>query len=221
MTSQDMEVEVEAGEGEAEIDTPFLVPVVKAKQALQINTGKLPEHVYRAALDLGLKALLNRGQTKITKEAYPDPEALKAEALKVAQQTLENMYAGKIRIVGGAKSDKVPGVVMTEARRIARTLVKEEMKRLQIKVSHVEAKEITKLANQLIGQEPWIIAQATEEVEKRGAKRIKIDVTAIPISQKKVEAAKAKKAEKVLSATQAGLVAARGRPGRPPSQPNR
>lgn len=219
MTSQDMEVEVEAGE--AEVDTPFLVPVVKAKQPLEVSTGKLPENVYRAALDLGLKALLNRGMTKITKEAYPDPEELKAEALKVAKQNLENMYAGKVRIVGGSKSDKVPGVVMTEARRIARTLVKEEMKRLQIKVSHVEAKEITKLANQLIAQEPWIIAQATEEVEKRGAKRIKIDVTSIPISQKKVEAAKAAKAAKVLSATQAGLVASRGRPGRPPAQPTR
>lgn len=216
MTMQDQEVEVE---GEAEVDTPFLVPVVKAKEAMQVNTGKLPEHVYRAVLDLGLKALLNRGMTKITKEAFPDPEELKAEALKVAKQNLENMYAGKIRMVGGAKSDKVPGVVMTEARRIARTLVKEEMKRLHIKVSHVEAKEITKLANQLIAQEPWIIAQATEEIEKRGSKRVKIDVTTIPISQKKVEAQAKKKAEKVLSATQAGMVAARGRPSGRPTQP--
>jgi hypothetical protein len=219
MTSQDTEVEVEGAD--EEVNTPFIIPVVKAKATLEIMTGKLPEHVYREALTLGLKQILNRGQTKLTKEAYPDPAQLKAAALEKAQETLEAMYAGKIRVVGGKSAgDKVPGVVMTEARRIARTLVKEEMKRTGIKVSHVEAKDITKLANALIAQEPWIVEQATEEVNKRGSKKVKIDVSSIPISRKKVEALEAKKAAKVVSATQAGMIANRGR-GRPPVQPTR
>jgi hypothetical protein len=212
------EIDVEVATVEEEVSTPFYVPVTKAKTTLEVHTGKLPEHVYRAALDLGLKALLNRGNTKFTKEAYPDPEELKAAALAKAEETLEAMYQGRIRVPGGkGSSDKVPGVVMTEARRIARALVKEEMKRTGIKVSHVEAKEITKLANALIASEPSIVEQATEEVEKRGAKRIKIDVSAIPISQKKVQALEAKKAEKAISAKQAGLVATRGRPPQRPT----
>jgi len=201
--------EVEVTEGET-----LKIPVVKGKTYLEINTGDLPIHVYREALVQGLKTLLNRGQTKITKEAYPDPEDLKAKAMEVAQDTLENMYQGKIRVMGGAaKSDKVPREVMTEARRIARNLVKEELKRSGVKVSYVESSEITKAANALLAADPDIVKQAEEEVEKRAAKKVKIDVASIPISQKKVKAAEDRKKDKTLSAAKAGKVATRGRPG--------
>jgi hypothetical protein len=102
---------------------------------------------------------------------------------------------------------------MTEARRIARNLVKEELKRSGVKVSYVESSEITKAANALLAADPDIIKQAEEEVEKRAKKKVAIDVGSIPISQKKVKAAEARKADKTLSAAKAGRVASRGRPG--------
>jgi transcriptional/translational regulatory protein YebC/TACO1 len=196
---------------EVDVNTLFKVPVVKAKGFIEVNTSELPDHVYREALMQGLKVLLNRGQTKITKEAYPEPEQLRGEAMKKAEETLESMYAGKIRIMG-AKADKVPGAVMTEARRIARNLVKEELKRSGVKVSYIEASEITKAANALIAADPDILKQAEEELEKRARTKVKIDISAIPQSKKKIAAAEAKKAEKVLSAAKTGKIATRARP---------
>lgn len=202
-----------AVEVETEPSTSLKIPVVKAKTFIEVNTGDLPEHVYREALVQGLKVLVNRGMTKLTKEAYPEPEALQAAAMEKAEETVQNMYDGKIRIMGGAKSDKVPREVMTEARRIARTLVKDELKRSGVKVSYVESSEITKAANALLADNPAIIAQATEEVEKRAKTKVKIDVGTIPISAKRKAAAEARKADKVLSAAKAGKVATRARPG--------
>jgi hypothetical protein len=194
-------------------DRVYKVPVVKAKTFLEIKSKQLPDHVYLEALQLGLKQILNRGQTKITKEAYPNAEALRNAAMEKAQETLEAMYAGKIRVVGGKAAGKVAGVVMTEARRIARGLVKEELKRAGVRISMVEPSEITKAANALIAGDPDLIKQAEEEIEKRAAKKVKVDVVSgIQISQKRVKAAEAKKAEKVLSAAKAGRVVTRARP---------
>ena len=203
----------QAEEGEGKTGEVLKIQVVKGKSFVEVEMDNLPDHVYREALVQGLKVLVNRGQTQITKASYPEAEDLKAKAMEVAEQTLENMYAGKVRIMGGAKSDKVPREIMTEARRIARNLVKEELKRSGVKVSYVESSEITKAANALLAADPDIIEQAKEEVEKRAKKKVAIDIGTIPISQKKVKAAEARKADKTLSAAKAGKVAARGRPG--------
>lgn len=206
--TEDIEVET----GEAEADTPLNIPVVKAKSTIVINTGKLPDHVFREALSLGLKQLVNRGQTTLTKEGFPDPAKLREASMEKAEATLEAMYAGKIRVVGGAKSDKVPREVQTEARRIARNLVKAQLKAAGVKISYVESSEITKAANALLAADPSILEQAKEEVENTAKKKVKIDIASIPVSQKKIKAAEAKKADKVLSAKQAGKVATRARP---------
>lgn len=204
-------VEVETEEGEVE-QILIKVPVVKGKSYLEVAPNDLPEHVYREVILQGLKVLLNRGQTKITKGAYPEPEDLKAAAMEAAETTLANMYEGKIRVTGGAKSDKIPREVMTEARRIARNLVKEELKKAGVKVSYVESSEITKAANALLATEPSIIKEAQEEVEKRAKSKIKIDIGAIPLSEKKVKAAESKRADKTVSAAKAGKIATRARP---------
>jgi hypothetical protein len=204
---------------EGEVSTTLMVPVTKAKGTIEVDTGMLPEHVYREALVQGLKVLINRGMTKLTKEAYPDADLLKAAAQEKAEETLQNMYDGKIRIMGGAKSDKVPREVMTEARRIARALVKDGLKRAHIKISYVESSEITKAANVLLADQPQILEQAREEVERRAkaSAKVTIDVKAIPISEKRKAAAEAaaaaKKADKTLSAAKAGKIATRARPG--------
>lgn len=192
------------------------VSIVKAKQTIEIETDKLPQAVYEEALAQGLKVLMNRGNTKITKTTYPKPEELQAKAMEAAHAMRENLYAGKIRIMGAKSDNKVPGVVMTEARRIARNLVKDELKRQGVKVSYVEASEITKAANALIAADPEIIKQAEDAISARNAQAEKVkaalgDIKAsVPVSEKKKAAAeKAKadnkaKANAVLSAAQAG-----------------
>lgn len=206
-------------EATEEVSTTLMVPVTKAKGTIEVDTGQLPEHVYREALVQGLKVLINRGMTKLTKEAFPDADLLKAAAQEKAEETLQNMYDGKIRIMGGAKSDKVPREVMTEARRIARALVKDGLKRAGVKISYVESSEITKAANVLLADQPAILEQAKEEVERRAkaAAKVTIDVKAIPISEKRKAAAEAsaaaRKADKTLSAAKTGKIATRARPG--------
>lgn len=200
-------------EGQEEVNTILKIPVVKGKTFIEVNTADFPIHVYKEIIIQGCKVLLNRGQTKLTKSAYPDEAKLKEAAMEAAEATLQNMYDGKIRMSGGAKSDKVPREVMTEARRIARTLVKDELKRSGVKVSYVESSEITKAANVLLADNPQILEQAKEEVEKRAAAKVKIDISKIPQSQKRIAAAEARKADKTVSAAKTGKIATRARPG--------
>lgn len=204
------EIEVEVVEEDA--DAIVNVPITKAKGTIKVDASKTPIHMHREAIRLGYKALLNRGMTKLTKESFPEPDKLREAAMEQANKNLEALYAGKLRVAGGAKSDKVPREVMTEARRIARSLIKDELKRSGVKISLVESSEITKAANALLAANPTIVEQAEEEVQKRAASKIKVDVGTIAISAKKLKAAEAKKAEKVLSQAKAGKIASRPQP---------
>lgn len=193
------------------------IPVTKGKGFVELNTGDLPDHVYKAILIEGAKHYINTKMTKIATAGLEGEElaGARAAAMKQAEANVASMVAGTIRIVGQKASGdgKVSGKVMTEARRIAKALVKEEMKRLKIKVSHVEASEITKAANALIEANPEIVtkAQAAIAAQEAEAAGIKIDVASIAISPTKVKAAEAKKAagKTTLSATQAGKPAKR------------
>ncbi len=191
------------------------IPVTKSKGTVEIDTDNIPDEVYQEALLQGLKVLVNRGMSKITKAELGDEATVKTEAQVKAEKNVEDIKAGKIKF-SGTKVKKASGAVMTEARRLARNLVKDEMKRLGIKISHVEASEITKAANALLAEDDSIVEQAKVNIAEREAKVEKtglaIDVKALvqtsPELVAKAEARKAKpKAEGQLSAKQAGMVA--------------
>jgi len=186
------------------------VACTKGKATVEIDTDKLPEEVYKEALLQGLKVLLNRGMSKITKEQHTDPEALKAEAMLKAAKNVDDLYAGKVKITGGKAKSGVSGAVMTEARRLAKNAVKDAIKRAGKKVSHVEAKEITRAANQLLTEDPSFIEKAKVNIADREAAPISDSlISSIAISPKLVEKAEARKAKDQLSAKQAGKVAVR------------
>lgn len=197
----------------------FKVPVVKGKDTIEVDTDQLPDAVFQEVVIQGLKALMNRGTTKITKATYPNADELKTAAMEKAKEQWANMVAGKIRATG-AKSDKTSGAVMTEASRIARNLVKDEMKRQKIKISMVDAKDITAKANELIAAIPDIVEQAKANLAERDTKAAAMkDALAniaggIKANPKKVAAAEAEKAKAKdqLSKTQAGQIAARKKP---------
>lgn len=193
--------------------TVFVIPIIKGKSTLEVQTDDIPLEVYSEIVLQGLKVVLNRGTSKVTKAQYPVAAELIAKALEVGAEQLAMLYAGKTKITG-VKVKKASGAVMTEARRIARGLVKDAMKEQGIKVSHVEASEITKAANALLEADPSIVEQATANLAERSKKPIAIDIKAlIQESPKLVAAAEAKKAkakrDKPLSAKQAGLAAKR------------
>lgn len=201
------------------------IPVTKAKAAMEIDTDlleTLPEEVYREIIIQGLKTLLNRGTSKITKTTYPNEEELKAAATAAAEKQLQDMKDGKIKLSAGAKSKKASGAVMTEARRLAKNLVKAAMKAKGIKVSHVDAKEITKAANAVLDdpeQGKKLIEQAEANLAERAEVAVSGDIlAAIAINPEKKAKAEKKSAEekeaRQLSKTQAGQVQPRAKGGK-------
>jgi hypothetical protein len=193
------------------------VPITKGKTTLDIDTETLPEDVYREVILQGLKVLMNRGTSKITKEFYPDSEEMKAAAVKTAEAQIEALKTGKIKFSGSSKVKKASGAVMTEARRLARNMVKDAMKEAGYKISHVEASEITKAANALLEADPSLVETAKANLEERAKKPMAIDIKSLvkesPKLVAKAEEKKAKaKASAPLSAKQAGKVTPRQKP---------
>ena len=191
----------------------ILVPVVKAKAMMEVDTDRLDEQTYTEAVKLGLKQMLNRGQTKITAAEISDEEQRKAESWSKAEETLKDIYAGKVRISGG-KAKKATGKINTEAMRIARQLVKDAMKAQGIKVSLVKAKDISAAAAELLDADPEILKEAAANVkareEKEKAISTKIDLSKIQLDPNRVKAAADKKTK--VSAKQAGMTV-KARPG--------
>jgi hypothetical protein len=155
--------------------------------------------------------------SKVTKETYPNADEMKAKAMEVAAAQVELVMTSKIKVTGGKKKSGATGAVMTEARRLAKALVKDEIKRKGLKVSHYEASEITKAANLYLESEMGakLIEKAKANLAEREAIKLGegIDLTSvISASPKLVAAAEAKKAKGgSLSAKQAGKVAKRAK----------
>jgi hypothetical protein len=190
-----------------------------------VDTSRLPDDVYREALMQGLKVIAERAMSKITKEAYPDEAERKAAIKAKAEANIQDMYDGKTKITGKAAVKKASGAVMTEAMRLARNLVKDAMKANKIKISHVKASEITSAARALIESDPSIVTKAEENLKAREAMPVKINIASLihvdPELVAKDEAKKAKdKAEKPLSAKQAGKVAPSAKKAKPQAQPS-
>jgi len=196
------------------------VPITKGKDTVTFQTDDLPEEVYGEALLLGLKELANRGMSKITKASTKDEEELKSLAMAQAEKNVEAIMAGKIRFLAKKAKTGEPAAVMTEARRLAKNLIKDAIKASGKRINAVEPKDITAAANDYLqsDQGKALIDQAKVNLEERAATPIKIDIEALGIKESpklvaKADADKAKKKAKgTLSATQAGKVKPRAKP---------
>ena len=206
------------------------IPISKGTDLfIEVDTDELmdesfPVDSFKEILFQGLKQVLNRGQSKLaSSKGLPEKEQVgnNAALLSKAEETLEAMRKGEIRVTGGKSKSKASGAVKTEAMRIARALVKDALKRDGKKVSHIAAKEITAAAKELIEGEygPEIIAQAEATIKAREAEeaKIKIDVSKVKVDPNLVAAAEKKKAEskKATQAKKAGTggPAVRQKPG--------
>ena len=194
------------------------IKVTKAGKSLEVDLQELPDEAYQFVLQKGLEALLNARMSKVlTKDLEGEKLAeAQAAALKIAEENLSNLKAGKItKARGGAKDangNKVAANVMTEARRLAKEVVKNEIRAAGMKISHVEASVITKAANELIAADPSFIETAKTNIEARSAVKSAINIAdLVHESPKLVAKAEAAKAERKtqLSAKQAGKAAPR------------
>jgi len=196
------------------------IPITKAGTAMEINTDDFNENIYAEIFAAGLKVILNARQSAIKVKDVVGDELAKAQAaaIKIAEKNLADLVSGKARKTRDASAAKVPSAVITEARRLAKEVIKNEIRAAGMKISHVDASEITKLANELIARDNSYIAQAEANISARvtvidplEAKSRLEALGGVTISAKKVEAeAEAKAARKSqLSAKQAAKVAPR------------
>lgn len=213
--------------------TIMSVPIPKAGKdasgnvtTLDVNTDTIPPEMYALAMMEGLKVLLNARMTSkagpgaVTKLSGDELVAAQGRAMKIAQENLDKLNQGtvKAKATKSAKSGE-DREVTTEARRIARELVKNEIRKAGLKPSHVAAAEITTAADAMIARDASIVAKAKENLASRADLHSEIDLSKfvdIGKAQAKDAEAKAKaakaKADKPLSSKQAGIVAKR-KPG--------
>jgi hypothetical protein len=190
------------------------IAVTKAKAAITFTKEEidaLPDEVFSEIVKLGLKEMVNRGMSKIGAAKGLEGEALQkyeASAMEIAKANVEKIKSGEILKGRKSGSLKVSGAVKTEAMRLARNLVKDELKKAGLKISHYPASEITNAAKALLEVTPEIIAQAEANLASRAQAPAKIDVTKLvkesPDLVAKAEKAKAERKTQ-LSAKQAGL----------------
>jgi hypothetical protein len=215
MTDTTVVVETEG----AAPSTILTVAVSKGRSGeIDVDTAKLAEYVYINCLKEGAKTHVNKGMSKIVKANFKTVGEFQAAVMAKAQENLKAMYAGTmvIRGSGKAKGDKVPTEVLTLARNMARAIVKGELKKKGFKVSLVKSAVITKAANLLLTQRPEIITKAAADIaaQAEATEGDDTDITAGIQEDPELRAKAAKaKADKQLSASKAGKVASRGRPG--------
>jgi hypothetical protein len=195
------------------------VPIVKAgdKAFIAVDTSTIPPDMWDIVVMKGLEAVLGARMSKVgavTKLKGKELEDAQALALKIANENFAKMMAGTLKAKAkGKSSDGTPREVTTEARRQARQVVMNEIKRSGGKPSQYAAKDITGAADQLIASDPSYIEKARLALEERANITSAIDIsTFIKADPKKVAKAAEAKANKPLSATQAGRVAPRRKP---------
>lgn len=202
----------------AETTNIINVPVVKGKAVVALDLSKLTDEAYRHLMELGAKAYLNSRMSKITIKDLESEDKVKEEAMLRAQDNLEKLYAGEFKRAAGAKASKLGREVKTEAMRLAKALIKDEIKRAGGKPSHFEPSEITQAAKDYLEGDDGaaLIEMAKTNIEARAkvasgeVDKLSALTKGLKVSDKRVKASKAK-AEKNkaagLSAKQAGLTA--------------
>jgi len=160
----------------------------------------------------GLKTVLNSRMSKLAAPSKLEGAALednKAAALAKAQENLDDLVAGKLAKKASAKTTGVDRVVMTEALRLAKNIVKDQLRKAKVVLAHVPAKSITDAAKIMVERTPQLIEDAKANLEERSKVEVAINVAELvhvdPKLVKKAEEEKAeRKAARQLSKTQAG-----------------
>src|SRR5215471_223795 len=196
-------------------------PMVIEINLREITDDAFPGVSYKEIMYQGLKAILNRGMTDIPSDKTE--ESIKG-AREVAERNLKALREGTIRATGG-KAKGVAGKVKTEALRLAKVVVKAELKALGIVLRHVDASEITDLAKAVLEARPELMQQAEANIAQtdklsKPDEAMKSIISKVKVNQGKVAKEKAEKAKakEQLSAAKAGIVAQRARGATQPTQ---
>jgi len=160
----------------------------------------------------GLKTILNSRMSKLGAPSKLEGKALednKDAALAKAQENLDDLVAGKLAKKSAGKSAGVDRKVMNEAVRLAKNVVKDQLRKAKVTLATVPTKDITEAAKKLVEASPKFIEDAVTNLAEREKVEPVLDilsfVKADPKLVAKAEAEKAeRKAARQLSVKQAG-----------------
>lgn len=210
------------------------IPITKAGKGVVFvfdkdELAELPDEVYSQVFQEGLKVFLNSRMSKLEAPSKLTGAALEdasAKALDKAAENLRDLKAGKLlkRSAATKATAGVDRAVMTEALRLAKEVVKNEIRKAGMKISHVPAKDITAAAKIQVEGNPKYLADAAANIAERAkipsVGDIKSLITESPKLVAEAEARKAEKAKsKGLSAKQAGIPTKRAGAKVPPRRP--
>lgn len=200
------------------------VLITKAKKMITVQLGEefLSQEMFQEIIYRGLSDILNSGMSKITTKDLEGAELTKAQeaAFAKAEDNLKTLMDGKVKHKGqrgGAAKSKHGREVTTEAMRLARDVIKDQIRADGGKPSHYKASDISKWAKELLEADASYYEMAQANLETRKAKPLAIslgglkpDATLVAKDEKRVaerKAAAKPKAAGQLSAKQAGKVA--------------
>ena len=209
------------------------VMITKAKKALGVDTSALSDEVFAEIIYRGLSDLLTSGMSKITVKDLEgeELEKAKAAAFEKAEENLKVLLSGKVKHKGqrgsGASATKHSREVTTEAMRLGRDVIKDQIRADGGKPSHYKASDISKWAKELLEADPSYYEMAAANIEGRKQKKLGIsleglkpDETLVAKAEAKAKATKPKAAGQ-LSAKQAGkagkVAPPRQKPGTQPT----
>lgn len=173
----------------------------------------------------GLKTVLNSRMSKLAAPSKLEGSAAednKTAALAQAAKNLADAKSGALKKKAAAGKDSgLDRATQTEALRLAKDAVKDQIRKAGMKISHVSPKQITEAAKKFVETQPEFIEKAKENLAARA--EIKVDVSISDlisvdptlVAKAEKEAAE-RKDERQLSAKQAGKTIKHGSVKVPP-----
>lgn len=154
------------------------IPITKAGKGVTFSVdtdeiNELPAEVFARIVEEGMKVLLNSRMSKLEAPSKLEGAALesaKTAALAKAAENLSDLKAGKlVKRSASAKASTVDRAVMTEALRLAKEVVKNEIRKAGEKPSHYAASQITAMAKEVLEADDSYLATAKANIDSRTA----------------------------------------------------
>jgi len=192
------------------------IPITKAKRSLKVTPSMLSDPMFQEIIFRGLAEVLNAGMSKITVKDLEGAELSNAQdaAFAKAEENLKTLMDSKVKhkgARGAASKSKVSREVTTEAMRLARDIIKDQIRADGGKPSHYKASDVSKWAKELLEADASYYTQAEATIEARKTKPVAISLAGLKPDATLVAKAEEKKAKPKtsgqLSAKQAGKTA--------------
>lgn len=179
------------------------IPVNKAgKKLIEVDSSEagMSAEVYNAIFEIGLKHVVNLGMSGLYLRDFASPAEYEAAAWAIAEKQVEKIKSGKVTGVSKSKAPSKRSGEYTEALRLAKIVVKSDLKAAGTSVGRVKAADITAAAEAYIAAdlETWL-AVGRNSLAAVSAPKSTINVAELVKEDPKLKA----KAEKAKAASKA------------------